>query len=139
MSARVPAGVDGFHIGGRRLGGAALWTSDAARQACAARDVGALFRLLQHHGVSQRRIAAATGQSQSEIPEILKGRRVRHVDVLERIADGLGTPRSWWRLAGDETGGLVGVDVATAVQSALVAACMTMLTALGVSTVENVR
>jgi transcriptional regulator with XRE-family HTH domain len=40
------------------------------------------------------------GQSQSEISEILAGRRVVSVDVLERVADGLGTPRSWWRLAG---------------------------------------
>ena len=40
-----------------------------------------------------RRIAQLTGQSQSEVCEILKGRRVRDVWVLERIADGLARVR----------------------------------------------
>ncbi|MBV9143225.1 MAG: helix-turn-helix transcriptional regulator, partial [Pseudonocardiales bacterium] len=58
------------------------------------RDVGRVYRLLQRIGVTQRRIAALTGQSQSEVNEILRqGRQVLNVLVLERIADGLGIPR----------------------------------------------
>jgi hypothetical protein len=49
--------------------------------------------------VSQRRIGQLTGQAQSEVYEILKGREVRHVWVLERIVDGLGAPRAWMGLS----------------------------------------
>jgi len=66
----------------------------------AARDVAGLYRALRDVGVSQRQIAGHTGQSQSEVSEILKGRQVRDVLVLERIADGLGIPRGLMRLAG---------------------------------------
>lgn len=83
------------------------------RAALAARDIAAVFRLLQRVGVSQRRIAALTGQSQSEISEILSGRNVVSYDVLTRIADGLGVPRGHLGLAYDEaTAALVGVDPA---------------------------
>jgi len=65
------------------------------------RNVGAVFRLLtERHGVSQRWIAGAVGMSQSEVSEIVKGRRVRMVDVLERVCDGLGIDRHLMRLAG---------------------------------------
>ncbi len=64
----------------------------------AARDVQTVFAVLGSMGVSQRRIAALVGQSQSEISEIRAGRRVKSVDVIERIADGLGTPRGRWGL-----------------------------------------
>jgi transcriptional regulator with XRE-family HTH domain len=73
------------------------------RTALAARDIAAVFKLLQRVGVSQRRIAALTGQSQSEISEILAGRHVVSYDVLARIADGLGVPRGQLGLAYDET------------------------------------
>ncbi len=43
--------------------------------------------------MSQRQIANLTGQSQSEVCEILKGRRVQAYDLLLRIATGLGIPR----------------------------------------------
>jgi transcriptional regulator with XRE-family HTH domain len=76
-----------------------LWERSDMRQALAARDVAAIFRLLQQCGVSQRRIAALTGQSQSEISEILGGRQVMAYDVLARIADGLGIPRGYMGLA----------------------------------------
>ncbi|MCA1670719.1 MAG: helix-turn-helix domain-containing protein, partial [Actinobacteria bacterium] len=68
--------------------------------ALAARDVTLLYRLLCQAGVTQREIAQRTGQSQSEVSDILKGRTVRDVTVLERIADGLGIPRARMRLAG---------------------------------------
>jgi transcriptional regulator with XRE-family HTH domain len=76
-------------------GGAANpWsTRPEARKALAARDIGTAYRLLKRDGVSQREIARRTGQSQSEVSEILAGRRVKQVDVLERICDGLGLPR----------------------------------------------
>jgi hypothetical protein len=48
--------------------------------------------------------AQLANQSQSEVCEILKGRQVRDVRVLERIADGLGVPRAWIGLSyGEET------------------------------------
>ncbi|MGH3696775.1 MAG: hypothetical protein ACRDRX_22800 [Pseudonocardiaceae bacterium] len=63
------------------------------RTALAARDIAAVYRLLSRHGVAQRQIAAATGQSQSEVCEIRKGRQVQAYDVLLRICEGLGIPR----------------------------------------------
>jgi len=72
------------------------------RAALAARDISTVYRLLRRVGVSQRQIAAMTGQSQSEVSEILKGRQVMAYDVLARIADGLGIPRGYMGLAYDE-------------------------------------
>ncbi|MGH3816620.1 MAG: helix-turn-helix domain-containing protein [Pseudonocardiaceae bacterium] len=64
------------------------------RAALAARGIGTVYRLLGRLGVSQRQIAQRTGQSQPEVSEIIKGRQVCDVWVLERIADGLGVPRA---------------------------------------------
>ena len=72
------------------------------RRALATRDIATVFRLLQRYGVSQRRIAAFTGQSQSEISEILGGRRVVSYEVLVRIAEGLDVPRGHLGLAHDD-------------------------------------
>jgi transcriptional regulator with XRE-family HTH domain len=79
----------------------ALWEQSDVRVALAARDIGAVYRALADVGVSQRAIAALTGQSQPEVSEILSGRRVIAYEVLERIAEGLGIPRelmglSWY-------------------------------------------
>jgi transcriptional regulator with XRE-family HTH domain len=63
------------------------------RAQLAERDIGSLFRALQRAGVTQRIIAAKTGQSQSEISEILAGRQVLSIALLERIVDGLGIDR----------------------------------------------
>jgi transcriptional regulator with XRE-family HTH domain/tetratricopeptide (TPR) repeat protein len=63
------------------------------------RNIGAVFALLRRHGVSQRRIAILTSQSQSEVSDIAKGRQVMAYDVLARIADGLGIPRGLMGLA----------------------------------------
>ncbi|MBV8539328.1 MAG: helix-turn-helix transcriptional regulator [Pseudonocardiales bacterium] len=71
-----------------------FFEDDAVRAALAARDIGALYHLLRRVELSQRRIADLTGQSQSEVGEILNGRQVRDVRVLERIADGVGIPRA---------------------------------------------
>jgi hypothetical protein len=74
------------------------------RSALAVRDIAAVFRLLRPLGYSQRRIAALTGQSQSEVSEILGGRRVVSYDVLVRIAEGLGAPRGYLGLGVDAQG-----------------------------------
>jgi transcriptional regulator with XRE-family HTH domain len=58
------------------------------------RDIAALYRALQTAGVSQRSIANHTGQTQGEVSEILSGRRVQSITLLERIVDGLGISRT---------------------------------------------
>jgi transcriptional regulator with XRE-family HTH domain len=69
-----------------------LWEVPEVRALLAERDIGALFAVLQRHGLSQRRIAALVGMSQSEISEVLGGRKVAAYDVLLRIALGLAIP-----------------------------------------------
>ncbi|MEV2238466.1 helix-turn-helix transcriptional regulator [Micromonospora sp. NPDC049891] len=70
-----------------------LWSREDIRAALAARDVGALFRLLSRHtGASQTRIGAAVGLEQGYVSRIIAGRKVTSIDVLERIADGCGMP-----------------------------------------------
>jgi antitoxin component HigA of HigAB toxin-antitoxin module len=71
-----------------------LYRRPDMRLVLAARDIGALYRALAEAGLTQRQIAQLTGQSQSEVSEILKGRQVIAYDVLERIAEGLGIPGS---------------------------------------------
>jgi transcriptional regulator with XRE-family HTH domain len=79
-----------------------VWDKREMREALAARDISSVYRNLRKEGISQRQIAALTGQSQSEVSEILKGRQVMAYDVLARIADGLGVPRGYMGLAYDE-------------------------------------
>ena len=81
-----------------------FFEGDEMRAALAARDIGTVYRLLGRLGVSQRRIAQLTDQSQSEVSEILRGRQVLNVVVLERIADGLGVSRAWMGLSYGEQG-----------------------------------
>lgn len=71
------------------------WDAPEMRAALADRDMHRVYRLIRKSGVSQRQIAARTGQSQSEVSEILKGRQVAAFEVLARIADGLGIPRAY--------------------------------------------
>ncbi|AXO32601.1 helix-turn-helix domain-containing protein [Micromonospora sp. B006] len=69
------------------------WSREDMHKALAARDIGAVFRLLARHtGASQTRIGAAVGLEQGYISRIIAGRRVTSIDVLERIADGCGMP-----------------------------------------------
>ena len=70
-----------------------VWALPDMRHALAVHDIRTVYRLLQRFGVSQRRIANLTDQAQSEVSEIIGGRRVRNYDVLVRIAVGLGVPR----------------------------------------------
>src|SRR4051812_22302601 len=81
---------------------AGTWQRQDMRQALAVRDLGAVFRLLQKQGVSQRTIAGLVGMSSSEVYEVLRGRRVMAYDVLVRVADGLGIDRGYLGIAYDE-------------------------------------
>ena len=66
------------------------------RVALAKHDMQAVFRLLQRHGMSQRAIARVTGQSQSEISEIVTGRRqIQGYDMFVRIAECFRLPPGW--------------------------------------------
>ncbi|MGH3874182.1 MAG: helix-turn-helix domain-containing protein [Pseudonocardiaceae bacterium] len=80
---------------------AALWERPELRSVLAARDITGLYRALTEAGLSQHRIAKLTGQQQSEVCEILQGRRVIAYDVYRRIADGLGIPPGRMGLAYD--------------------------------------
>src|SRR5947209_10513807 len=72
------------------------------RQACADRDISVIFRLLTEGGMQQRQIAQLVSMSQSEVSEILSGRKVMGYSVLLRVAEGLGIPRGLMGLAYDE-------------------------------------
>ncbi|WP_410576140.1 XRE family transcriptional regulator [Amycolatopsis sp. lyj-108] len=76
-----------------------VWEGPRMRAALAARDIAAVFRLLKACGVSQRRIASLTGQSQPEVSDIVRGRVVMAYEVLSRIATGLQIPRGYMGLA----------------------------------------
>jgi transcriptional regulator with XRE-family HTH domain len=79
-----------------------LWEKPDMRAALANKEISQVYRLLRKHGISQRQIAAQTGQSQSEVSEILKGRQVTAHDVLARIATSLGVPRGYMGVPCDE-------------------------------------
>jgi len=88
----------------------ALFRREHVRRVLAERDIAALYRILRDAGITQRRIAELTGQSQSEVSEILKGRRVLAYDLLVRIAEGLGIPRELMGLGCGERGAYGGGD-----------------------------
>ena len=76
-----------------------VWERLDMRRFLALHDIGNVYRLLQKYGMSQRAIAARTGHSQSEVSEILRGRRrVASYELLVQIALGLGLPRGWMGL-----------------------------------------
>ncbi|MGQ0774106.1 MAG: helix-turn-helix domain-containing protein [Pseudonocardiales bacterium] len=72
-----------------------LYQRDDLRRILVALDIGALYRALKNDaGLTQRKIAGLTGQSQSEIADIVAGRRtVENYHLLQRIAQGLIHPR----------------------------------------------
>jgi transcriptional regulator with XRE-family HTH domain len=77
-----------------------VWCTPLMLAALGRRDIASVFRQLQHLGLSQRRIAARTGQNQSEVGEVVSGSRVvSSYDVLARVAQGLGIPRGLLGLA----------------------------------------
>ncbi len=82
----------------------AVWENPAVRRALAERDVASIYRHLTEFGVSQHSIARLTGQAQSEVSEVLSGRRVKQYDTLVRIAEGLSIPRERMGLSYGENG-----------------------------------
>lgn len=71
------------------------------RIALAARDIPTVYKRLKRLGFSHRRLAGLTGQSSSEVTDILNGRQVMAYDLLVRIAEGLNIPRGHMGLAYD--------------------------------------
>ncbi|MEV7770376.1 XRE family transcriptional regulator [Kitasatospora sp. NPDC086791] len=61
--------------------------------ACAARDIGAVFRLLKSRGVSTRRLAAAADITQGRLYEYMNGKtRVEKLALFEQISDAFHIP-----------------------------------------------
>jgi transcriptional regulator with XRE-family HTH domain len=78
------------------------WWDDAAvdgrplREALARRDIAAVFRFLRCRGFSRSRIAALTGLSETRVRQVGQGQQqVSTYEVLERVALGLGIPRTY--------------------------------------------
>ncbi|MFI6689931.1 XRE family transcriptional regulator [Streptomyces sp. NPDC050485] len=61
--------------------------------ACTQRDMGALFRLLNHRGISTRRIASAVDITQGRLYDYMNGKsRVEKLVIFEQIADAFHIP-----------------------------------------------
>lgn len=75
------------------------WPHPEMRRALREHDIATVFRMVMAAGVSQRVLAQSVGIAQSEVSEILAGRQVRAVAVLEKITTGLGIPRGYVGLA----------------------------------------
>ncbi|MGH8917461.1 MAG: helix-turn-helix domain-containing protein, partial [Actinomycetes bacterium] len=71
----------------------ALLARSDVRALLVVHDFGSFYRVLCDNGWSQHGIAKATKTQQSQICEIIKGRRVIDDRVLVRISEGLGIPR----------------------------------------------
>ncbi|MBW0010852.1 MAG: helix-turn-helix transcriptional regulator [Pseudonocardiales bacterium] len=117
----------------------ALLARPDVRVALAGHDIGAVFRVLNEHGWSQRGIARAVGMRQSEVTEILKGRRVIGYRVLVRIADGLGIPRVMMNLGPADGGGAYAGGVTGAEPGEEVDAEMRRRALLAAATIAVVR
>ncbi|MGW5465969.1 tetratricopeptide repeat protein [Streptomyces sp. NPDC003996] len=83
---------------------AGLLGDERLLKACAERDVGAVFRMLNARGVSTRRIAAAVDITQGRLYDYMNGKsRVEKLTLFEQIADAFHIPghllglarRSW--------------------------------------------
>ena len=70
------------------------WLQESTTRILRAREAGALFKFAQKYGISQTRLATATGISQARINDLIKGRRgnITTLDAWERIANGLNMP-----------------------------------------------
>lgn len=72
---------------------AGLLGDDRLLTACAERDMGAVFRLLNSRGVSTRRIAAAVDITQGRLYDYMNGKsRVEKLTIFEQIADAFHIP-----------------------------------------------
>ncbi|WP_039938125.1 helix-turn-helix domain-containing protein [Streptomyces himastatinicus] len=79
----------------------ALLASHEWQDACRSRDFARIFRLVKlKAGIYPSRIAALCGMTPSRVGEIMTGRRaLAHIDVIERVADGLRIPGAMLGLA----------------------------------------
>ena len=117
----------------------ALLARPEVRAALAGHEIGALFRVLNKNGWSQRGIGGAVGMHQSEVSEIIRGRRVTNYRVLVRIADRLGIPRERMNLGPAEGGGAYPGGVRGTEPTEEVSAEMRRRTLLAAATVAAVR
>ncbi|MFH8749846.1 helix-turn-helix domain-containing protein [Streptomyces rimosus] len=63
------------------------------RDACARRDMGRLFKMLNHRGLSTRQLAAAVQITQGRLCDYINGKsRVEKLTIFEQIADALHIP-----------------------------------------------
>ena len=70
-----------------------FWARHDVRRALERQDIGALFRLLSKHGISQTRIATAVGMGQNRVSLISRDKQaVTTLTLLARIAAGLSMP-----------------------------------------------
>ncbi|MFI1962888.1 helix-turn-helix domain-containing protein [Streptomyces pathocidini] len=78
-----------------------LLASSEWQEACRRRDFACVFRLVKvKAGLYPSRIAALCGMTPSRVGEIMAGRRsLAHIDVIERVADGLRIPGAMLGLA----------------------------------------
>lgn len=78
-----------------------LLTSPEWQRACRQRDFANVFRLVKlKAGIYPSRVAALCGMTPSRVGEIMSGRRrLAHIDVIERVADGLRIPGAMLGLA----------------------------------------
>ncbi|WP_042426722.1 helix-turn-helix domain-containing protein [Streptacidiphilus anmyonensis] len=79
----------------------ALLTRPEMIAACRNRDFTSVFSLVKRHaGIYPARIAALCGMTPSRVGEIMSGQRgLAHIDVIERVADGLRIPGAMLGLA----------------------------------------
>jgi predicted XRE-type DNA-binding protein len=72
-----------------------FWARADVTDALDRRDVGRLLHLVgQHSGASQTRVGAAVDLSQGTVSDAVRGKRqITSLEVLQRIASGLGMPR----------------------------------------------
>ncbi|MFE9460592.1 helix-turn-helix domain-containing protein [Streptomyces californicus] len=80
---------------------AGLLASAEWQEACRSRDFARIFRLVKvKAGIYPSRVAALCGMTPSRVGEIMAGRRgLAHIDVIERVADGLRIPGAMLGLA----------------------------------------
>lgn len=92
---------------------AGLLGDDRLLNACAERDMGTVFRMLNVRGVSTRRIAAAVDITQGRLYDYMNGKsRVEKLTLFEQIADAFHIPghllglarRSWEPVAAEPAG-----------------------------------
>ncbi|WP_326688943.1 helix-turn-helix domain-containing protein [Streptomyces sp. NBC_01795] len=78
-----------------------LVASPDFQHACRKRDFSQIFQLAKKKaGIYPSRIAALCGMTPSRVGEIMSGRRsLAHIDVIERVADGLRIPGAMLGLA----------------------------------------